>query len=90
MSMKSVSIELKGKVQQVGFRYYVFKLALELGVKGFVKNQVDGSVYVEAEADEHSIDVFVAHCKMGPPHSRVSQFVVNKIPSCGYKEFTIR
>jgi acylphosphatase len=90
MDTKTVSILLYGRVQQVGFRYFVFKLAQEVGVKGFVKNQPDGSVYVEAEADPHTIDVFTAHCKMGPPHSKVTKFNVITIPTQDFKEFTIR
>lgn len=88
--MKTISIKLYGRVQQVGFRYFVFKLAQEVGVKGFVKNQPDGSVYVEAEGDEHTVDVFIHHCKMGPPHSEVTSFFVSIIPTQNFKEFTIR
>jgi acylphosphatase len=90
MDTKAVCIVIKGKVQQVGFRCFVHKLAAELGVRGFVKNRPDGSVYVEAEADPHTIEVFEAHCKMGPPHSSVTQFSVQPMPTQGFKEFTIR
>jgi len=90
METKSLSISLYGKVQQVGFRYFVFKLAAEIGVKGYVKNQFDGSVFVEAEGEPHWVDVFVEHCKKGPPHSQVMRFEVNSIPVKGHKEFTIR
>jgi acylphosphatase len=90
MDLKTISINLKGRVQQVGFRYFVFKLAQEVGVKGFVKNLPDRGVYVEAEGDEHAVEVFLHHCKMGPPHSQVSSFLVNKIPYQGFNEFTIK
>lgn len=90
MEIKSISILLFGRVQQVGFRYFVFNLAAELGIVGFVKNQPDGSVYVEAEGESHIIEVFIAHCKMGPPHSTVTKFYANTIPQQGFKEFTIR
>jgi acylphosphatase len=90
MDTKAVCIILFGKVQQVGFRYFVFKLASEVGVNGFVKNMPDGSVYVEAEGDPHTVDVFVTHCKMGPPHSNVTKFIVNPLPVQYFKEFTIR
>jgi len=90
METKAVAITLFGRVQQVGFRYFVFKLALEVGVFGFVKNQLDGSVYIEAEGEPHLVDVFVEHCKMGPPHSKVTKFSVNTIPVQNFKEFTIK
>lgn len=88
--MKTISIKLYGRVQQVGFRYFVFKLAQEVGIKGFVKNERDGSVYAEAEGDEHTVDVFIQHCKIGPPHSQVTNFVVQTIPIQDFTEFTIR
>lgn len=90
METKTVSINLFGRVQQVGFRYFVFKLAAEVGVMGFVRNQEDGSVYVEAEGEPHLVDVFTEHCKKGPPHSMVTRFIVNLIPEKGFQEFTIR
>lgn len=90
MDTKALSIYLYGRVQRVGFRYFVFKLAVEVGVMGFVKNQPDGSVYVEVEGDPHLVDVFVEHCKKGPPHSQVSKFQVSQIHVKYFTEFTIR
>ncbi len=90
METKSFSIILYGRVQQVGFRYFVFKLAAELGVVGFVKNQPDGSVYVEAEGESHIIEVFIAHCKMGPPQAEVTRTIVVSIPLQDFNEFAIR
>ena len=90
METKAVSINLFGRVQQVGFRYFVFKLAAEVGVLGFVKNLPNGSVYVEAEGEPHLVDVFVEHCKKGPPHSLVTSFVVSSNDVQNFTEFTIR
>lgn len=77
MEIKGVSIALYGRVQQVGFRYFVYRLAAELGVSGFVRNEPNASVYIEAEADAHTIDIFVEQCKMGSPHSEVTKCFVN-------------
>jgi acylphosphatase len=90
METKTVSINLYGRVQQVGFRYFVFRLAAEVGVLGFVKNLSDGSVYVEAEGEPSLVDIFIEHCKKGPPQSLVTKFMVNLIPPRGFDEFTIR
>ena len=81
---------LFGRVQQVGFRHFVFTLALELGINGFVKNQPDGCVYVEAEGDTHTVDVFVEHCKKGPSHSVVTKFQINPLPLQYFDSFTLR
>ena len=89
MSVKGKSIQLYGRVQQVGFRYYVYRLASELGVKGFVKNMPDGTVLIEAECENHTMDVFIEHCKKGSPQSEVikCETVPKEIKNC--KEFKI-
>lgn len=87
--MKTISLELRGRVQKVGFRFYVYRLASELGVTGFVRNKSDGSVYVEAESDSDKLSVFVAHCKKGPPHSTVEKCVSKEIDSKNFKDFRI-
>ena len=89
MGVKGKSIQLSGRVQQVGFRYYVYRLAGELGVKGFVKNMPDGSVLIEAECDEHTLDVFVEHCKKGSPQSIVSSCQSTSIEPKDFKDFRI-
>lgn len=89
MGVKGKSIQLYGKVQQVGFRYYVYRLAGELGVKGFVKNMPDGSVLIEAECDDHTMDVFVEHCKKGSPQSKVSNCKSTNIEVKEFKDFRI-
>ena len=43
----AISIRITGRVQGVGFRYFVQRIANEFGVNGFVKNEPDGSVYIE-------------------------------------------
>ena len=60
-------IRVRGKVQGVYFRAYTQQKALELGVRGIVKNEPDGSVYIEAEGDENSMNSFFSWCKQGPP-----------------------
>ena len=87
MAIKAKSVHLFGKVQQVGFRYYVYRLAAELGVKGYVKNMPDNSVYVEAESESNTLDVFIEHCKKGSPQSRVERCVSKEIDAKNFKDF---
>jgi len=89
MIIKAKSVLLNGRVQQVGFRYYVYRLACELGVKGYVKNMPNGSVFIEAECDDHTMDVFVEHCKKGSPQSMVSSYETKSIKIKNYKDFRI-
>lgn len=90
MNQKAVSITLFGRVQQVGFRYFVYKLANEFEINGFVRNEPGVSVYIEAEGESHTLDVFVEHCKMGPSHARVTKCLVNPMPIQNFKGFVIR
>jgi hydrogenase maturation protein HypF len=64
-------IEVRGIVQGVGFRPFVYRLALELGLTGFVRNDPTG-VIVEVEGEADRVDRFVARVKSdAPPRSRV-------------------
>lgn len=88
--LKSVKINIYGKVQGVGFRYSALQKANELGVTGFVKNRGDGSVYIEADGEPEVLDKFVLWCKQGPSWSRVDDVKVVEIPYNDYKSFGIK
>lgn len=64
---------IKGKVQGVGFRYFVYRVAKELGITGYAKNLWDGSVEVIAEGQEDKIDLLHQYLKQGPSMARVSE-----------------
>lgn len=83
-------IIIHGKVQNVGFRYYTQKKANELQINGFVKNQSDGSVYIEAEGDEKELQAFLLWCHRGPQWARVDNVTANPAPIAGYNGFTVK
>ena len=87
---KHVNIVVKGEVQGVFFRASAKEKALELGLKGFVRNERDGSVYVEAEGDEDRLNQFVAWCKQGPSRARVEKTEVNPGEWKGFEGFEVR
>ncbi len=60
-----VHLNFKGYVQGVGFRYTAFHAANMYGLTGWVKNEWDGSVTVEAQGDKDSIDMFITKVKSG-------------------------
>lgn len=88
--MKHVNIRVAGKVQGVFFRASTKQKADELGVRGFVRNEHDGSVYIEAEGDEEQLTRFVAWCGHGPAHARVESCEVTAGDIMRFTGFEIR
>ena len=62
---------LKGRVQGVGFRYFTYRSAQSLGVRGWVRNREDGDVEVHAEAETGILKEFEAKLRTGPFFARV-------------------
>lgn len=69
--MRHVNILVRGRVQGVFFRSTARREAEKLGITGFVRNERDGSVYIEAEGDDEQLREFVAWCCKGPPLAKV-------------------
>ena len=63
---------VKGLVQGVGFRYFVERYALTLGLTGFTKNLFDGTVEIEVEGDRSSIEELITFVKVGPRSAHVT------------------
>lgn len=87
---ESVNITISGRVQGVGFRYFVKQKADMLAVNGFVKNLPDRNVYVEAEGNAEQLQVFISLCKQGPSHAWVENADIQYCPLQGFVGFTIR
>ncbi len=87
---KRLNITVHGLVQGVAFRYYTVEKAQQLGLKGFVKNQPDGTVYIEAEGEDRVLRDFVAWCRQGPPHARVTQVLTTESDRQPDQGFEIR
>ena len=62
---------VSGRVQGVGFRYFVIRLGRSCGVRGAVRNELDGTVTAVAEGDEDALARFRAGLESGPPAARV-------------------
>ncbi len=85
--MKHFAIRIYGRVQNVGFRFYTKKKANELNIKGFVRNESDGSVYIEAEGSEEKLNEFSLWCKRGPDWARVDNIQINEEPLQNFDSF---
>jgi acylphosphatase len=79
-----------GKVQNVGFRFYTHKTALKYKIKGFVKNEADGSVYIEAEGEALNMIAFESWCKQGPSWARVKEVKSFEQAPFNFTEFLIK
>lgn len=86
---KACSVWIKGRVQQVGFRFHAREAAIGFGVKGFIRNRPDGSVYAEVEGEVLAVDLFIQWCKKGPSWARVDNALVCDIPLQDFEQFTI-
>ena len=71
--MKHYNIRVSGKVQGVWFRKFTQEKALSLGLRGFVRNEADGSVYMETEGEEGVVAELIAWCKEGPDKAEVTE-----------------
>src|SRR3972149_2481575 len=82
-----IKISVRGVVQGVGFRPFVYSLAKSLNLKGFVMNSSKG-VTIEIEGNDSSL--FVERLKNeAPPLSKIMNLDVSPLPYHGYKDFQI-
>ncbi len=71
---------VRGRVQGVGFRAFVWRAAADLGVRGWVRNVADGSVEVAAWGSEELLDRLESVLWRGPGWARVDSVEVNDEP----------
>jgi hydrogenase maturation protein HypF len=80
---------IRGVVQGVGFRPFVYRLALEEGLAGFVGNDTDG-VTIEIEGPEERVEAFLARLRSEqPPLARIDSITECKLAALGVAEFRI-
>ena len=77
------------RVQGVGFRWSAAREASKLDISGFVRNQEDGSVYIEAEGSEDQLNVFLNWCRIGPRSGLVQSVDFTIVTPAGYTDFRI-
>ncbi len=89
MEILHYNILVKGKVQGVWFRKYTKEKAEELGLKGYVKNEVNNNVYIEVEGSIDILTKFIEWLYEGSPFSKVSEVVYESGELQNYSEFDI-
>ena len=71
---------VRGRVQGVGFRWFVQREAERLGIVGYARNLSSGEVEVRAQADEAVLDLFKRKLRNGPPAARVGDVIEQDLP----------
>ena len=84
-----VKVIIYGKVQGVGFRNFVYRNALKYNIKGYVKNNPDGTVEAVFEGEKENIEKMIELCKKGPERARVDKMDIIEVEDKGYKDFKI-
>jgi len=82
-------IRITGQVQGVGFRWRAAHEAWNTGIKGFVKNMPDGSVYIEAEGFADQLNAFIVWCRKGPGTGFVDDVEIDTCPPVNFRDFRI-
>ena len=86
---KAARISVRGVVQGVGFRPFVYRLAHEHNLKGWVRN-TSGNVEIEVEGDTKSVKNFLTDLEAkAPPLARIENVAITFYPPSGHTEFEI-
>jgi len=81
---------VKGRVQRVGFRFFVENAAQREGIQGYVRNQHDGSVEIVAEGDAEALQRFEMAVRRGPAGARVDDVDTIEVePSSRFAGFRV-
>ena len=89
-SRKRLSLIIQGVVQGVGFRPFIYRLATELGLVGWVNNSAQG-VLVEVEGSQAQLEIFLQRIQQEkPPHASIQSMISSLLEPLGYSTFEIR
>ena len=89
MSAKTFKIQIKGRVQGVGFRPFVFKLAQQLNINGCVSNDAEGVIVKMTTSTEKAIIFLETVLKNPPPVSIISNHKFEEVSTQTFKDFSI-
>jgi acylphosphatase len=88
--MPGCEITVRGRVQGVGYRWFVLDCAIRHGIRGYVKNMPDGTVLIIATGKTDSLDAFIPEIKEGNRHTVVSDMTVCELTHhSDYEDFVI-
>ncbi|WP_313802072.1 acylphosphatase [Sphingobium sp.] len=90
MSIIARHLMILGRVQGVFYRNWAVEVANRLGLAGWVRNRVDGSVEAVVEGPQEAVEQFMALAHEGPPAARVARIDVSDVPTEGHASFQKR
>ncbi len=90
MNIQHLNLRIEGRVQGVGFRFVSRNQARKYNIKGFVRNECDGTVYIEAEGNPEQLSDFIKWCYEGPPAARVTNIKIEEGKLQNFSIFDIR
>lgn len=73
MQQVTKRLNITGRVQGVGFRFYMERKARELGVTGWVRNRRDGAVEAVVQGTTGAVESMIAWARRGPPSAVVAE-----------------
>ncbi len=82
-TLARVEATVIGRVQGVGFRYFALRRGADLGLRGWVANEPDGSVRTRAEGTRADLERFLAELADGPPAAIVDRVIAAWSPPVG-------
>jgi|WetSurMetagenome_2_1015567.scaffolds.fasta_scaffold370770_2 acylphosphatase len=91
MAEQQWEIKVSGRVQGVGFRYFIQRKANDFNIKGWVRNTHDGGIHILAEGEIIDLETFSDWIKQGPPLSRVLSVLIDRFEKItGFSSFEIK
>lgn len=89
--MKTLNIHITGKVQGVWFRGTAQEEAEKLGINGWAKNELDGSVTILAQGEPNQLDALLDWCQQGSDAAHVENIEINEVADAPIEEsFEVR
>lgn len=90
---RAVQVRVRGRVQHVGFRWFVARAARDLAISGWVRNAEDGTVEVAAEGTPAQVEQLLAALGRGPSQAVVQAVEIEERPltaAADHTEFEIQ
>ena len=87
--MQSTRYIVRGRVQGVGFRYFVSRMADAFDITGLVRNMTDGSVEIVATGSPENLRSFREQVEIGPSGARVDRVTAEEIEERRFERFEV-